>query len=240
MTGSVVSRTALRKNPVFDFGATSIMLLESWRGVTDAGSGAVSAWADQGTAGASVTQSDSARRPNITNRTYNGYQVMDFDGNNALGNGDCLDTNFPADRVVQAGLIICNFDSTSVDQCPLGCHTSGGSLLRFNGNMVVMKEPSTIVLTDGAPTANTPAMWGYVWNDTGNTAEIWKNNVQVASGSNSQTLTSGPNRRIGANNANAEAFNGWIAVVVDFIGVVPTSTQWGLLFGYYNDFLGIY
>ncbi len=64
----------------------SIPNLVAWykadAGVTDAGGGAVSLWADQSGAGNDVAQGTGTFRPITGTRTINGLNVIDFDGSN--------------------------------------------------------------------------------------------------------------------------------------------------------------
>lgn len=60
--------------------------------ITDAGSGAVSAWADKSSSGLTFTQATGTNRPTTGIRTINGLNVLNFDGSNdVLTGGDVLD-----------------------------------------------------------------------------------------------------------------------------------------------------
>lgn len=76
------ARGSLTAAPAFS--PTDIAGLAAWYdatvGVTDAGGGAVSAWADQSGNSRTLTQGTAGSRPTTGTRTQNGLNVIDFDG----------------------------------------------------------------------------------------------------------------------------------------------------------------
>lgn len=73
------------------FSPTDIAALKTWHDasdtatITDAGGGAVSAWADKSGNSRTFTQPTSARRPTTGVTTLNGLNVLDFAGDDVIG-----------------------------------------------------------------------------------------------------------------------------------------------------------
>lgn len=207
MTIIVVPRTFFRP--------TAISGLAAWYdatvGVTDAGAGAVSTWADQSGNGRDLTQGTAGSRPTTGTRTQNGRNVLDFDGSADFLDGSSAFTQGNSDTVFVVCLNDDGADSTTQvaynadDATQAECR-----LLKVSTN--VWRATSGGSLDGGTPNASAHLLAG-VFN--GVSSELRLDGASLATGT-AGTNSGSYSPHVGRNPSGSAYWDGWIAEILHY------------------------
>lgn len=102
-------------NTFIPFPAPDVLWLDAAIGITDAGGGLVSAWADQSGAGNNATQATSTNQPLLVSGVVNGLPVVRFDGtDNWIECADHTTLDFTTEFTL---FIVMNESTVTVNKC---------------------------------------------------------------------------------------------------------------------------
>lgn len=218
------------------FAPTDIAGLAAWYDasdtatITDAGGGAVSAWADK--SGNGFTATEATNRPITGTRTINGLNVLDFDGSN-----DLLSSSLPADDITQTLFAVVEIDDFAGNfRTILGANLSGGWCFRINqttGAMQTEKQATAAIQTGVAVATATPYI---LLASTGTTISKQQRSLEWVNGSqttHAQTLTAGRTAVIGCTGTTLP-FDGKIAEIIVYSETLDV-VEIGQVTGYLSD-----
>lgn len=225
---------APRRAAVAPFSPLDIAGLAAWYdatvGVTDAGSGAVSAWADQSGNGRHLAASGS-ERPTTGTRTQNSKNVIDFNGANSMASSSSF-TQGDSDTV----FVVCLNDDGS-DSTAQVVYNSSNTAARTRINKIatnVWTITSGTNLEGGTPDTNPHLITGVF----GGASSILRlDGSQLASGT-AGTSSGSSAPTLGATSAGNQRWDGWIAEVLHYDSVLSggdiaaveayLTAKWGL------------
>jgi len=193
--------------------------------ITDAGSGAVSAWADK--SGNGYTLTEATNRPTTGTRSQNGLNVIDFDGTN-----DIISSSCPADDLTSTSFIVAKTDSFASGHGSLygsngnqgeflGVNTSGS----FNGEY--QSVLNSVVAFFGPGTSN-PFAVCQRWNgptDVSIISNVTQDGNNTGSGS---TFTAGRTLVLGGR-STSNTLDGWIGEFLRFSAPLSQRDVWSVL-----------
>lgn len=209
------------------FAPTDIANLQAWYDasdtatITDAGGGAVSAWADK--SGNSYTLTEATNRPTTGTRTINGLNTIDFDGSN-----DILSSNCPADDRTSCTFAVGLLDDVSQYRTlwgSAGASNSGGNCLRvnqFTGVWAFEKQGLVSINTFAyGPSLSTAFCVALDLNDSAYMLDMNDSLVYVARGADSTTF-SATTLAVGASGTTF-FWDGQIAEIIRYSGTLSVS-----------------
>lgn len=175
--------------------------------ITDAGSGAVSAWADK--SGNGYTLTEATNRPTTGTRSQNGLNVVDFDGTN-----DVMASSCPADDISSTTFIVAKNDAFASGHGTLyGGNGNGADLLTINTSGVFNGENQSLnngIITFFAPGTAGPFIVCQRYNGSSDVSII--SNTTQDGGSvtvSYSSFTAGRTLVLGGR-STSNTFDGWI------------------------------
>lgn len=199
--------------------------------ITDAGGGAVSAWADK--SGNGYTLTESTNRPVTGTRTINSLNVIDFDGTN-----DKLSSSCPADDRSITDFCVGLVDNVSGSARTLWASSvDGGAAARLNvttGVWQLEKSGLLALATLGfGPSLSTPFVFAVNLTSSAYLADQDDDISLLARGTDSNTFTAATTLQLGAA-AGARPWDGVIGEFVRYSRSLDPSEFGGLL-AYFVD-----
>lgn len=203
--------------------------------ITDAGSGAVSAWADKSSSGFNLSQGTAAARPTTGINTQNGRNVLTFDGGDVLSGLAAISTSnatafvagVEASEVSNAGLFAL-YPSTGSDFQSDNAYvlTTSGTGNLFDGNASQYNSAAAFA---GAGVMTAAA---YAFRKSGDNWSVWRNltagGSAIASGPTSYGNSTGiliGGRFLSGAISGAARLNGRIFEVIAYSTALSTSDR---------------
>lgn len=205
------------------FRPTDITGLAAWYdatvGVTDAGSGAVSAWADQSGNGRDLAQGTAGSRPTTGTRTQNGRNVIDFDGTADFLDASSAFTQGTSDTVFVVCLNDDGADSTTqVVYNGDDAATAHCRLLKVSTN--VWRATSGATIDGGTPNTSAHLLVGAFNGASG--SELRLDGTSLATGS-AGTNSGSVAPHVGRSGAGAAYWDGWVAEILHYDSVLSAA-----------------
>lgn len=180
--------------------------------VTDAGAGAVSAWADKSGNLRHLTQATSANRPKTKTRWLNGLNVIDFDGSNDNLVSNAWTLAQPLTYFVVGALDLAA-NRIGIDRGASG--TPGGPILQRNAANAWELFAGTSLIGPAANTA--PHLFACVVD--GATSRFRVDGAETVGNSGTQSFSSG-GIRVGSSRTPSLYWDGYIAEVAVYAGAL--------------------
>jgi hypothetical protein len=180
--------------------------------ITDAGGGAVSAWAPKsGSVGATLAQGTAANRPITGTRTQNGLNVLDFDGTNDLLSVDIADEAQP----LTIALVCFTDDGTLSNRQPIG--TGSPSQPCFLTTVTSWRYHAGTTQTSSVNSSTTP-MVILIGQFNGASSAFWVNGAQRTAMNPGAFGTHTVS--VGGQFPGSNFWNGWIGHIIYYDGTV--------------------
>lgn len=220
-------------NPA-DYGTVAFWY-DPTQGVTDAGGGAVSAWADQSGNGRTLSQGTGASRPTTGTRTQNGLNVIDFDGT-----ADRMTTSSFTQAEPWSVFLVWLSDTNAATRLAM-THLGTDGSSNYSGFGVTTDSGGSWYYsgfsgdTIGAGTADTNAhIMSYIIDSA--TLTLYEDGTQIATSGNTNGITGGI--CVGAFKDSSNFWNGWLGDIIGYSGALNDTnrdnleaalgTRWGI------------
>lgn len=193
--------------------------------ITDAGSGAVSAWADK--SGSGYTLTEATNRPTTGTRSQNGLNVIDFDGTN-----DVLSSSCPTDDLTATTFVVAKNDGFASGHGTLyGSNGNQGELLTINTSGAFNSEYQNVlnaVVAFFGPGTTNPFAVCSRWNGPTDVTIVSNTSQDGANTGGGSVFTGGRTLTLGGR-STSNTFDGWIGEFLRYSAALSQRDVWSVL-----------